>query len=75
MAWWVLLHGLSSLARYHSALWRRALDFDSSPDAVVLEEALAIAMDDVPQLVLSALYSPDSDDARSTADEVGEHDR
>lgn len=55
MAWWIPLHGLSMLARYHPALLQQALDVDFSPDAVVLEAALEAAIDDVPDRVSAAL--------------------
>jgi hypothetical protein len=38
--WWLLLIGLSSLARYHPGVWTAALDLDRSPLAVGLQRAL-----------------------------------
>jgi len=55
MAWWALLFGLSMLARYHPASWVSALDLNSSPLAVPLEDALDQAMTAIPHLVLEAL--------------------
>ena|SRR5258708_38572610 len=55
MTWWVLLFGLSMLARYHPAAWTRALAIDRSRDAMPLERALDEALEAVPPLVLDAL--------------------
>jgi hypothetical protein len=54
MTWWILLFGLSMLARYHPVPWTRALDVDSSPDAVTLELTMNRAMDALPHLVFEA---------------------
>jgi hypothetical protein len=53
--WWALLLGLSSLARYHPARWRQALDVDRDPVAVGLERVLDIAQDVLPHYVLAGL--------------------
>jgi hypothetical protein len=55
MTWWVLLFGLSMLARYHPAPWTNALRPDESQDAVPLEAALDEALDAIPELLLEAL--------------------
>ena len=54
-AWWLLLFGLSVLARYHPVLWVYSLDPDESPLAVPLERAMDEAIRAVPHLVLEAL--------------------
>jgi len=55
MLWWALLLGLSSLARYHPAIWTRAVDVDISTLAVPLQQVLDVAAQKVPQRVLAAL--------------------
>jgi hypothetical protein len=55
MTWWVLLFGLSMLARYHPGPWTHALAIDQSRDAMPLERALDEALEAVPLLVLGAL--------------------
>ena len=56
MAWWALLFGFSVVARYHPALWTRALDADRSTLAVPLESLLDEALEVVPALVLEPLF-------------------
>jgi hypothetical protein len=55
MTWWAILFALSMLARYYPTAWTHALDENSSPDAVLLERALDIALDAVPHLVFEAV--------------------
>ena len=55
MTWWVLLFGLSLLARYEPAAWVAALDANTSLLAVPLEDALDVALEAVPHLLLEAL--------------------
>lgn len=55
MTWWALLYGLSMLARYHPAPWLDALAVDASPLAVPLEDAMEVAMEAIPHLVLEAV--------------------
>jgi hypothetical protein len=55
MLWWVLLFGLSSVARYDPELWVAELDVNHSPTAVPIEAALDAAIEAVPELVLDAL--------------------
>ena len=55
MLWWVLLFGLSNLARYEPAVWTAALDLNGSPLAVPLESAMQEALDSIPHFVLEAL--------------------
>ncbi len=49
LLWWVLLFGLSLLARYDPAVWRAALDLDQSPVAGpvmgLIDDALVILPD------------------------------
>jgi hypothetical protein len=52
---WALLFGLSSLARYHPALWVQALDPDSSELAVPLEDGLDVALERAPALLYDAI--------------------
>jgi hypothetical protein len=53
--WWVLLFTLSLIARYEPAIWKRALDPDSSSLAVFIEDALQEATRVVPHLLLIGL--------------------
>ena len=55
MLWWVLLLGLSLLARYKPALWVQALTVDKSDRAVPLEVLLDQGVEALPELVYSAL--------------------
>ena len=55
MLWWLLLFGLSSVARYEPEIWIAALDLNSSEQAVPLEEAMDVALEALPELVLAAL--------------------
>jgi hypothetical protein len=54
LLWWVLLHGLSLLARYEPAAWRSALDLDRSPIADPLIDLLDAALQIVPDLLYEA---------------------
>lgn len=58
MTWWALLLALSSIARYHPATWREALDPDASPLAVPIEKVLELAQMRVPKLLDAALSTP-----------------
>ncbi|WP_433015114.1 YaaC family protein [Kribbella sp. CA-294648] len=49
MVWWAILFGLSMLARYEPAAWVRALNVDSSTEAVALEYLLNQAKVAVPE--------------------------
>jgi hypothetical protein len=53
--WWVLLFGLSMLARYYPAQWSSALRVDDSGETVPLEAVLNEALLAVPHFVLEAL--------------------
>jgi hypothetical protein len=55
MLWWLLLFGLSMLARYYPGAWIGALDLNESRLAVPIEDSLDIAQTAVPHLVLEAL--------------------
>lgn len=55
MLWWVLLYGLSSIARYDPELWVAVLDVDGSDQAVPIEDTLNEALDALPDLILAAL--------------------
>jgi hypothetical protein len=54
-AWWILLYGLSMVARYEPAPWADVLAVNRSDLAAPLESLLDNAMLDIPQLVLEAL--------------------
>jgi hypothetical protein len=56
LLWWVLLFGLSLLARYEPATWRASLDVEQ-PLAVPLEDLLDEALVAVPHWVLWALQT------------------
>jgi hypothetical protein len=55
ITWWLLLFGLSILARYEPAVWVEALSITESDIAADLEALLDDAMLAIPQLVLEAL--------------------
>jgi hypothetical protein len=55
MLWWVLLFGLSSIARYDPELWIKELDVNRSKLAVPIEAALETALEAIPDLILAAL--------------------
>jgi hypothetical protein len=54
-AWWILLFGLSIVARYEPAEWAKALSINESDLAAALEALLEDATVVIPQLVLEAL--------------------
>jgi len=56
LLWWALLLGLSSLARYESAVWTAAIDLDASPLASDLRTMLDIAADRVPARMHDILH-------------------
>lgn len=53
--WWVLLLGLSSMARYHPSQWRNALNIDREPLAPTLERVIDHAEAAIPFYVFHAL--------------------
>jgi hypothetical protein len=56
MTWWVILFGLSMLARYYPRDWMAMLDVDRpSSDAVLIETMLEDGLSALPQIVLDAL--------------------
>jgi hypothetical protein len=55
MLWWVLLLGLSSIARYNPEAWISTLNVNDSPAAVAIEVTLDTALSAVPNLILQAL--------------------
>lgn len=57
MLWWVLLFGLSALARYEPVAWQAALDLDRSPAADPLMELLDMALEIVPDLLYEAVVN------------------
>lgn len=63
MLWWALLIGLSSLARYHPAIWTAAIDRDSSELAVPLERVLDVAQERVPKRILESLIGNNDPDS------------
>lgn len=58
LLWWILLFGLSLLARYEPAAWRAALDLDESPVALPLSDLLDNALVIVPELLYTAATAP-----------------
>ena len=54
LLWWILLFGLSLLARYEPVAWRAALDLDQSPVADPLTQLLDDALVIVPALLFDA---------------------
>jgi hypothetical protein len=57
MLWWLLLFGLSSIARYDPELWVEALDVNRSKLAVPIEGALEAALEALPELILASLVT------------------
>jgi len=55
LSWWMLLQGLSQLARYSPAAWTAAISPAKSRIAVPLEQTLEIGAAVVPGLILGAL--------------------
>jgi hypothetical protein len=55
MLWWILLFGLSMVARYDPEEWNSALDVNQNSLAVPLEAALDLAADVLPELILDEL--------------------
>jgi hypothetical protein len=55
MLWWLLLLGLSSIARYNPEAWISTLNVNDSPAAVAIEVTLDTAVTAVPNLILQAL--------------------
>ena len=55
MTWWLVSYGLSMLARYNPREWVRALDVDTSIDAVVLEHCMDEALTILPELIAMAI--------------------
>lgn len=55
LLWWILLFGLSLLARYEPADWRKALDPDVAGAAVLVESLLDEALHELPRLLTDAL--------------------
>lgn len=55
LLWWALLYGLSMRARYAPEAWLKDLDVDKTEYTVWLEEALDMAIDTVPLILLHAL--------------------
>lgn len=55
MLWWVLLFGLSTIARYDPETWVSELAVNDTSNAVAFETALDIAVQAVPDLIASAL--------------------
>jgi len=58
LIWWVLLFGLSLLARYEPVAWQAALDLDHSPIADPLTKLLDDALEIVPGLLFTAATAP-----------------
>lgn len=56
--WWATLLALSSIARYHPEAWSAALARDRSRAAVPIEDALDIARELLPWLLLGLLQRP-----------------
>lgn len=55
MTWWMLLYGVSMLARYQPDGWVGALQYDQSEAAAGLAQLLDAACDSLPQVVLDGL--------------------
>ncbi len=55
VVWWATLFGLSILARYEPETWGRAIDINTSQEAVAIEHMLNAALDSVPELLYRVL--------------------
>lgn len=55
ITWWALLFGLSILARYEPERWGRAIDINTSLEAVAVEHLLDTALDALPELLYRTL--------------------
>jgi hypothetical protein len=55
MTWWMLLFGLSMLARYEPAVWIEELKYDTSKVSAGLAQLLEVGTEQLPHLVLDAL--------------------
>jgi hypothetical protein len=55
MAWWLVLHALSMLARYTPSRWMRTLSLDQSPIASKVEFLLDAAVHAVPELLVDEI--------------------
>lgn len=55
VVWWATFFGLSILARYEPETWGRAIDINTSHEAVAVEHILDAALDSVPELLYRAL--------------------
>lgn len=55
MLWWVLLFGLSTIARYDPETWVAELAVNETSNAVALETALDLAVQAVPELIVQGL--------------------
>jgi hypothetical protein len=51
------LLGLSSLARYHPAEWRQALDRDATPTAMAIQGAITLSLELLPYAIRAFLYA------------------
>ncbi|MFI5888499.1 YaaC family protein [Actinoplanes sp. NPDC051513] len=59
LAWWAVLLGLSSLARYEPAGWAKMIDVNSSPYATAVEHLLDDAVLRIPGMLLNILTNVD----------------
>jgi hypothetical protein len=66
MLWWTLLFAFSIFARYHPAIWTKALSVEQSTQAVPLEAILEKAVELVPILVFEAIFLHPSYEVPST---------
>ena len=70
MTWWLISYALSMLARYHPREWVRALDVDTSIDAVALEHCMDEALTVIPELISAAILDAARGDSDATSKEV-----
>ncbi|MEU4214034.1 YaaC family protein [Actinoplanes sp. NPDC026623] len=59
LAWWCVLLGLSSLARYEPAKWSRMIDINTSPHATAIEHILDDAVERIPEMLQNILLNID----------------
>ncbi|MFC5668514.1 YaaC family protein [Kitasatospora misakiensis] len=58
MAWWAVLHTLSTISRYQPAEWGCHIDVDRSQHAVPVERLLTESIRILPQLVAESTGDP-----------------
>jgi hypothetical protein len=53
--WWLVLYGMSMVARYEPGRWMDALDLGGATTAAAIEELLNVALDEIPNVLWKEL--------------------